>query len=84
MSLFAIEDSFAESAKKLSKLFPVKVSESTIRRIVQKYGKDKTESDEVEAVFSHKQPVSQPDIKSVVRGYVGIDGVMVSTGATKR
>jgi len=67
MSLFAIEDSFAESAKKLSKLFPVKVSESTIRRIVQKYGKDitQTETDEVDGVFSHKQPVPQPDIKSV-------------------
>jgi hypothetical protein len=65
MSLFAIEDSFAESAKKLSKLFPVKVSESTIRRIIQKYGKDITETDEVDGVFSHKQPVPQPDIKSV-------------------
>ena len=79
MSLFAIEDSFAESAKKLSKLFPVKVSESTIRRIVQKYGKDITETDEVDGVFSHKQPVPQPDIKSVTRGYVGLDGVMVPT-----
>jgi hypothetical protein len=81
MSLFAIEDSFAESAKKLSKLFPVKVSESTIRRVTQKYGKDisVSESDEVTAVFSHKQPVPEPDIKSVKRGYVGLDGVMVPT-----
>jgi hypothetical protein len=81
MSLFAIEDSFAESAKKLSKLFPVKVSESTIRRVTQKYGKDisQSESEEVSAVFSHKQPVPQPDIKSIIRGYVGLDGVMVPT-----
>lgn len=81
MSLFAIEDSYAESAKKLSKLFPVKVSESTIRRVVQKYGKDitQTQTNEVSAVFSHKQPVPEPDIKSVKRGYVGLDGVMVPT-----
>lgn len=81
MSLFAIEDSYAESAKKLSKLFPIKVSESTIRRIVTKYGKDITQSqsDEVNAVFSHKQPVPELDIKSVERGYVGLDGVMIPT-----
>lgn len=81
MSLFAIEDSFAESAKKLSKLFPVKVSASTIRRITQKYGKDitQTQSAEVDSVFSHKKPLPEPDIKSVVRGYVGLDGVMVPT-----
>jgi len=81
MSLFAIEDSFAESAKKLSRLFPVKLSASTIRRITQKYGKDITqcESDEVDAVFSHKRPMPEPDIKSVIRGYVGLDGVMVPT-----
>ncbi len=81
MSLFAIEDSYAESAKKLSKLFPVKVSASTVRRITQKYGKDitRSQSEEVTAVFSHKRPVPQPDIKSVTRGYVGLDGVMVPT-----
>jgi len=82
MSLLAIEDSFAESAKKLSKLFPpVKVSASTIRRITQKHGKDITqaETEEVESVFSHKRPLPEPDIKSVVRGYVGLDGVMIPT-----
>jgi hypothetical protein len=41
------------------------------------YGKDITqsESDEVTAVFSHKQPVPQPDIES--GGYTGLGGVMV-------
>ena len=48
MNLFAIEDSFSESAKKLSKLFPVKVSASTIRRITQKYGKDITQTESAE------------------------------------
>jgi len=81
MCLLAIEDSFAESAKKLSKLFPVKVSSSTIRRISQKHGKaiKQTETSEVESVFSHKRPLPEADIKSVVRGYVGLDGVMVPT-----
>lgn len=81
MSLFAIEDSFGESAKKLSHLFPVEASASTIRRIAQKYGKEiaEQESQEVEAIFSHKQPVPEPEIDSVQRGYTGADGVMVPT-----
>jgi len=81
MSLFAIEDSFFESAKKLKRLFPIAVSGSTVRRITQKHGEDITQKEaaEVKAIFSHKQPVPQPEIKSVKRGYAGMDGVMVST-----
>lgn len=33
----------------------------------------------VEAIFSHKQAVPEPEIDSVERGYVGADGVMVPT-----
>jgi len=40
MSLFAIEDSFGESAKKLKRLFPATISESAVRRITQKHGED--------------------------------------------
>lgn len=81
MSLFAIEDSYSESAKKLCHLFPVKVSESTVRRISQKYGRQiaAQESAKVEAIFSHSQPVPEPEIESVEHGYVGVDGVMVPT-----
>ena len=65
MSLFAIEDSYAESAKKLCHLYPVKVSESTVRRISQKHGRQisEQESAEVEAIFSHRQPVPEPEIQ---------------------
>ena len=81
MRLFAIEDSYAESAKKLCHLFPLKVSESTVRRISQKYGKQITEdeSTRVKAIFSHQQPVPDPEVESVERGYTGVDGVMVPT-----
>lgn len=81
MSLFAIEDSYAESAKKLCHLFPLKVSESTVRRISQKYGRQiaAQESAEVEAIFSHSQPVPEPEVESAEHGYVGVDGVMVPT-----
>jgi hypothetical protein len=33
----------------------------------------------VEAIFSHRQPVPEPEIHSVERGYVGVDGVLVPT-----
>ena len=81
MSLFAIEDSYAESAKKLCHLFPVNVSESTVRRISQKYGRQiaESESARVEAIFSHSQPVPEAEIDSVEHGYIGVDGVMVPT-----
>lgn len=81
MSLFAIEDSYAESAKKLCHLFPLKVSESTVRRISQEYGRQiaEQESAGVEGIFSHRQPVPEPEIESVEHGYVGVDGVMVPT-----
>lgn len=81
MSLFAIEDSYQESAKKLSHLFPIKASGSTIRRISQKYGKEITEEEHenVKAIFSHKLPAPAPEIGSVKRGYVGVDGVRVPT-----
>jgi len=81
MSLFAIEDSYEESAKKLSYLFPIEASGSTIRRISQKYGKEIAEEEtaSVKAIFSHKQAVPEPEIESVKRGYVGVDGVMVPT-----
>jgi hypothetical protein len=81
MSLFAIEDSFGESEKKLKCLFPISGSDSTIRRIIRKHGEGITRAEEskVKAIFSHKQPVVEPEIKSVVRGYPGIDGVLVPT-----
>lgn len=81
MGLFAIEDSFGESAKKLKYLFPITASSSTIRRISEKYGKEITEKEarEVKEIFSHKRPVGEPEIKSVKRGYTGTDGVMVPT-----
>jgi hypothetical protein len=81
MSLFAIEDSFGESEKKLKRLFPISLSDSTIRRITQKHGEWITSGEEskVKAIFSHKQPVPEPEIKSVARGYPGIDGVLVPT-----
>ena len=81
MSLYAIEDSYEESAKKLRYTFPVEASGSTVRRIIQERGKEiyQEEVSEVAAIFSHKQPVPDPEIESVKRGYVGVDGVMVPT-----
>jgi hypothetical protein len=81
MSLYAIEDSYEESAKKLRYTFPVEASGSTVRRIIQERGKEiyQEEVARVAAIFSHKQPVPEPEIESVQRGYVGADGVMVPT-----
>jgi hypothetical protein len=81
MSLYAIEDSYEESAKKLRYTFPVEASGSTVRRIIQERGKEiyQEEVAKVAAIFSHKQPVPDPEIESVQRGYVGADGVMVPT-----
>jgi hypothetical protein len=81
MSLYAIEDSYEESAKKLRYTFPVEASGSTVRRIIQRRGKEiyQEELDKVEAIFSHKQPVPEPEIQTPKRGYVGTDGVMVPT-----
>lgn len=81
IGLFAIEDSFAESAKKLKHLFPLEVSPSSIRRISERYGKEITQDEaiKVEEIFSHKRPIPQPEIHSVKRGYTGADGVMVPT-----
>ena len=33
----------------------------------------------MKAIFSHKKEAPQPELKSVQRGYVGMDGVMVPT-----
>jgi hypothetical protein len=81
MSLYAIEDSYEESVKKLRYTFPIEASGSTVRRIIQWHGKEiyQEELAKVEAIFSHKQPVPDPEIHSVKRGYVGADGVMVPT-----
>ena len=81
MSLYAIEDSYEESAKKLCYTFPVEASGSTVRRIIQNHGKEIYQEaiDEVASIFSHKQPVPTPEIESVKRGYVGADGVMIPT-----
>jgi len=81
MSLYATEDGFDESAKKLRHSFPVEASGSTVRRITQNHGKKiyQEEMVKVEEIFSHKRPVPQPHIQSVDRGYVGSDGVMVPT-----
>jgi hypothetical protein len=81
MSLYAIEDSYEESAEKLRYTFPVEASGSTVRRIIQERGKEiyQEEVARVAAIFSHKQPAPDPEIESVQRGYVGADGVMVPT-----
>ena len=81
IGLFAIEDSFGESAKKLKYLFPITASPSTIRRISQKHGKEITDDEaiKVQEIFSHKRPVPEPRIDTVKRGYTGTDGVMVPT-----
>ncbi|MBD3183802.1 ISKra4 family transposase [Candidatus Poribacteria bacterium] len=81
MSLYAIEDGFDESARKLVYSFPVEASGSTVGRITQNHGKDiyQEEMAKVEEIFSHKRPVPQPQISWVARGYVGSDGVMVPT-----
>lgn len=81
MGLYAIEDSYEESAKKLRYTFPVEASGSTVRRITQERGKEiyQEEVGKVLAIFSHNQPVPDPEIESVQRGYVGADGVMVPT-----
>ena len=81
MSLYAIEDSYEESAKKLRYTFPVEASGSTVGRISGKHGEEifHAETDRVEAIFSHRQPPPEPEIESVKRGYVGTDGVMVPT-----
>jgi hypothetical protein len=80
MGLFAIEDSFGESSKKLKYLFPITASPSTIRRISQKHGKEITDDEaiKVQEIFSHKRAVPEPEI-DVKRGYTGTDGVMVPT-----
>jgi len=81
MCLYAIEDSYEESAKKLRYTFPVEASGSTVRRISCKHGKKifQEEEDRVEGIFSNKQKPPEPEIESVKRGYVGTDGVMVPT-----
>jgi hypothetical protein len=81
MSLYAIDDSYGESSRKLCYTFPIEASPSTVRRISQKHGKEifSQEQDRIEAIFSHKQAVPEPEIDSVKRGYTGIDGVMVPT-----
>ena len=81
MSLYAIDDSYGESSKKLCYTFPIEASASTIRRISQKYGAEilQEEQSKVDAIFSHKQDPPEPEIKSVKRGYTGTDGVMVPT-----
>jgi hypothetical protein len=52
-----------------------------VRRISQEYGRQiaEQESAGVEGIFSHRQPVPEPEIESVEHGYVGVDGVMVPT-----
>ena len=79
MSLYAIDDSYGESSRKLSYTFPIEASTSTVRRISQKRGEEilAEEQDRVEAIFSHKQSAPEPEIDSVKRGYTGVDGVMV-------
>ena len=81
MSLYATEDGFDESAKKLRYTFPVEASGSTVRRISQHHGKEiyQEEMARVEEIFAHNRPVPEPQIASVERGYVGSDGVMVPT-----
>ena len=81
MSLYATEDGFDESAKKLRYTFPIETSGSTVRRISQHHGKEicQEEMTKVEEIFSYKRPVPEPRIGSVDRGYVGTDGVMVPT-----
>jgi len=81
MGLYAIEDSYEESAKKLRYTFPIDSSGSTVGRISKKHGLEiyQEEMDRVESIFGHKQPPPEPEIDSVKRGYVGTDGVMVPT-----
>jgi hypothetical protein len=81
MGLYAIEDSYEESAKKLRYTFPIDASGSTVGRISKKHGSEiyQEEMDRVEAIFGHKQPPPEPEIDPVKRGYVGTDGVMVPT-----
>lgn len=79
MSLLSTEDSFQEGEKKLSYLFPIDVSDSTIRRVAYRYGREvfEQEESEVKAVFSCQREIDNPKIEGVSRGYVSIDGVMV-------
>ncbi len=81
MSLYAIDDSYSESSRKLCYTFPIEASASTVRRISQKYGKEilAQEQSRVEDIFSHEQEPPEPEIQSVGRGYTGVDGVMVPT-----
>ena len=81
MGLYAIEDSYEESAKKLRYTFPIDASGSTVGRISKKHGSEiyQEEMGRVESIFSHKQLPPEPEIDSVKRGYVGTDGVMVPT-----
>jgi hypothetical protein len=81
MGLYAIEDSYEESAKKLRYTFPIDASGSTVGRISKRHGSEilQEEMERVESIFSHRQPPPEPEIKSVDRGYTGADGVMVPT-----
>jgi hypothetical protein len=81
MGLYAIEDSYEESAKKLRYTFPIDASGSTVGRISKKHGLEiyQEEINRVESIFSHRQPLPEPEIESVERGYTGTDGVMVPT-----
>lgn len=81
MSLYAIEDSYEESVKKLCYTFPIEASSSTVGRLSGKHGAEifQEEMNRVEAIFSHRQPPPEPEIESVKRGYTGTDGVMVPT-----
>jgi hypothetical protein len=81
MSLYAIDDIYEGSVKKLCYTFPVEAASSTVRRITQSHGEEiyQEEVDKVEAIFSHQQSAPEPEIQSVKRGYVGADGVMVPT-----
>jgi hypothetical protein len=67
MSLYAIEDSYEESAKKLRYTFPVEASGSTVGRISGKHGEEifQEETDRVEAIFSHRQAPPEPEIELV-------------------
>jgi len=81
MSLYGIEDSYEESAKKLRYTFPIDASGSTVGRISKRHGSEilQEEMERVESIFSHRQPPPEPEIESVERGYTGADGVMVPT-----
>jgi len=70
MSLFSIEDSFGESEKKLSRMFPINASGSTIRRITLKHGEEITREEraEVKAVFSYQKEAPEPEVNPRVRG----------------